>query len=511
LPSFAIPTKLLKVHILDNTPLTNSFPYLLIYTMKVSTLALIFSSLIACAKADGTTTTSSKRVARTYSTIQPSASDVAAAAQNAATLQWTSDVKGKSFDRFVVIWLENTDFDQAAEEPNMAWVASQGITLTNYWALTHPSEPNYMASVGGDYFSLNDDRMISLPKNVSTIVDLLDDKGISFASYQEDLPYTGYQGFNYSNQQTFAKDYVRKHDPLMLYDSYTSNSTRLSLVKNFTEFERDLKDEKLPQYMIITPNMTNDAHDTNMKVAGKWTRDFMTPLLENEYFINNTLVLITFDENETKGEQNTVYSILLGGAISDELKGTTDETFYDHYSQIASVEVNWDLYNLGRNDVTANIWKSLADAENITNNDVDTRYMVNNATYVGYLLDDEIALPAPNVSATNIAGKGILPAISSVWADEYNKQVSESYFTSTTTLNSVVPTLTNGASLFESNASTKLGSASTASSAKPVASASASASESASSAKPSSANAAAGIAPATGIAGLAAMAMALLI
>jgi acid phosphatase len=491
--------------------------------MKLSTLALIVSSLIASAKADGTPTSSSL-VERTYSTIEPSATEIAAAAANATTLQWTTDVKGKAFDRFVVIWLENTDFDQAAEQPDMAWVASQGITLTNYWAVTHPSEPNYMSSVGGDYFSLNDDRMISLPKNVSTIADLLDDKGISFGSYQEHLPYTGFQGFNYSNQETFANDYVRKHNPLMLYDSYTSNATRLSVMKNFTEFERDLKDEKLPQYMIITPNMTNDAHDSNIKVAGKWTRDFMTPLLKNDYFMNNTLVLITFDENETYGEQNTVFSILLGGVVSDELKGTTDETFYDHYSQIASAEVNWDLYNLGRNDVTANIWKSLADAADITNNDVDTRYMVNNDTYIGYLLDDEIALPAPNVSATNIAGKGILPAISSVWADEYNKQVSESYFTSTTTLNTDVPTFTNGASLFESAASKPTDSAS-ASASKPAASASkatdsasasasesasASASESASSAKPSSTNAAAGIAPATGIAGLAAMAMALL-
>jgi acid phosphatase len=494
--------------------------------MKLSTLTVIVSSLIACAKGDDTPTSSSTLVGRTYSTIDPSATEIAAAAANATTLQWTTDVKGKAFDRFVVIWLENTDFDQAAEQPDMAWVASQGITLTNYWAVTHPSEPNYMASVSGDYFALYDDIMVSLPKNVSTIADLFDDKGISFASYQEHLPYTGFQGFNYSNQETFANDYVRKHNPFMLYDSYSSNSTRLSVMKNFTEFERDLKDEKLPQYMIITPNMTNNAHDTNMKVAGKWTRDFMTPLLKNEYFMNNTLVLITFDESETYGEQNTVLSILLGGVIPDELKGTTDETFYDHYTQIASVEVNWDLYNLGRNDVTANIWKSLADAADITNNDVDIRYMLNNDTYIGYLNDDEIALPAPNVSATNIAGKGILPAISSVWAHEYNKQVSESYFTSTTTLNTDVPTFTNGASLFESDASTKFDSAS-ASASKPAASeskattttvsasgsasASASASGSSASAKPSSTNAAAGIAPATGIAGLAAMAMALLI
>lgn len=45
--------------------------------------------------------------------------------------------------------LENTDYDKAAGDPNMAWLASQGITLSNYYGVTHPSEPNYVASVGG--------------------------------------------------------------------------------------------------------------------------------------------------------------------------------------------------------------------------------------------------------------------------------------------------------------------------------------------------------------------------
>lgn len=479
--------------------------------MKFSTIAFIAASLLRTADAKDTSS-SDGPVPRTYSTYEPSASQIAKDAQNATTLEWTSNVKGKYFDRFVVIWLENTDYQQAAEQPDMAWLASQGITLSNYWAVTHPSEPNYIASVGGDYFSLDNDRFISLPKNISTVADLLDDKGVSFASYQQHLPYSGYMGFNYSNQETFANDYMRKHNPLMSYDSFTSNATRLSTMKNFTLFEEDLANKQLPQYCIITPNMTNDAHDSNIKVAGNWARNFMTPLLSNEYFMNNTLVLITFDENETYGEQNTVFSILLGGVIPDNLKGTEDSTFYNHYSQIASAEVNWDLYNLGRNDVSANVWSSLADAAGVTNQDVDTRYMVNNETYVGYLLDDQIAVPAPNVSATNIAGKGVLPSISSAWASEYEAQVSASYFTSTTTLTTFAGTLTNGASLIadvSGSASGTLTTSTTGSKSESESkSASAASSASASSSASSSKNGAPIVAPA-GFSGFAAIAFAL--
>lgn len=39
---------------------------------------------------------------------------VAAARATALTLSPTSNVQGKTFDRFVQIWLENTDFDMAA-------------------------------------------------------------------------------------------------------------------------------------------------------------------------------------------------------------------------------------------------------------------------------------------------------------------------------------------------------------------------------------------------------------
>jgi len=45
--------------------------------------------------------------------------------------------------------------------------------------------------------------------------------------------------------------------------------------------------------MFITPNMTNDGHDTSITVAGAWARSFLEPLLSNENFLSNTLVLLS--------------------------------------------------------------------------------------------------------------------------------------------------------------------------------------------------------------------------
>ena len=108
---------------------------------------------------------------------------------------------------------------------------------------------NYIAAVGGDYFGMENDDFNRVTGNVSTVVDLLDTKGISWGEYQEDMPYAGYEGFNFTNlQNTSHNDYVRKHNPLIIFDSVASNATRRSLIKNFTSFGSDLAAKTLPQW-----------------------------------------------------------------------------------------------------------------------------------------------------------------------------------------------------------------------------------------------------------------------
>jgi acid phosphatase len=310
------------------------------------------------------------------------------------------------------------DYSAAAGDANEKYLASQGITLTNYFATTHPSEPNYCAVVAGENFGMENDDFHAIPSNVSTVVDLLDTKGISWAEYQEDMPYPGFQGFNYSNQVTFANDYVRKHDPLILFDSVTQNATRLDLIKNFTSFNDDLQKQQLPQWAFLTPNMTDDGHDTNITFAAKWERSWITPLLNNSYFMENTLILLTFDENESKTKPNKVFAILLGGAIPDSLKGTTDDTFYNHYSTISSVSVNWGLPSLGRWDCNANVFKIVANKAGYVNYDVDTTHLFFNESYPGPLSDTEYIpiWPAPDTSAKCAAGKGVLQAVVGTWS-----------------------------------------------------------------------------------------------
>lgn len=347
---------------------------------------------------------------------------VAAAAATAKTSSPTSNVGGKAFDRFVTIWLENTDYDKAAGDPNLAWLATKGITLSNKFAVTHPSEPNYCAAIGGDYFGMDNDNFNEVPSNISSIVDLLEAKGISWGHYQEDMPYSGFEGFSWVNQQTGANDYVRKHNPAILYDSVTSSTQRLSQIKNLTMFFSDLKADKLPQWMFITPNMTSDGHDTTVTQAGTWTRNFLEPLLNDKNFMKNTLVLVTFDENHTYTNQNKILGILLGDAVPSQYVGTTDDSYYNHYSEIATVEANWGLDTLGRFDVGANVYKMVAEKTNDLvrawdgNNTFSSMFF--NTSYAGLFNSKVTAVPIPRPNLNAVSprnGRKVSSVVKKYW------------------------------------------------------------------------------------------------
>lgn len=293
-------------------------------------------------------------------------------------------------------------------------MAKEGILLTNYFALTHPSEPNYAASAAGDAFGMDNDDFKQLPANISTIADMFDTKKIAWGEYQEDLPYAGYQGYRYPESGSNA--YVRKHNPLILFDSVTNDAVRPRQIKNFTTFEEDLKHERIPQYMFITPNMTNDAHDTNVTFAGEFLESFVPPLLKNEYFSKDALILVTFDESGNYSVPNRVYSFLVGGAVPEHLKGTTDDTFYTHYSIIASLSANWGLPSLGRWDCGANLLKLVAEKTGYVNWNVDYDNLYINETNPGPMSDGDYSTyeplwPNPATSGKCSAGHGILDVV----------------------------------------------------------------------------------------------------
>lgn len=282
---------------------------------------------------------------------------VAAAAATAKTESPTSHVKGKAFSRIMQIYLETTAYNNTIAEPNCRPLIESGLLLTNMYGVAAPSQPNYVAPASGDYFGTNSDSFLLVDRNVSTIVDLLEDRGVSWGDYNEGLPYSGFEGFRYENLA--EGNYERKHNLLVRFNSVSEDADRLAKVKNLTLFNEDLAANRLPQWIFVTPNLYNNGHDTNISVSCNWTNTFVQPLLKNSNFNDgNTLIYITWQANgQYPTERNHVAGIMLGSALPKHLVNKTDDSYYNHYSELSSVEANWGLHTLGRWDVGANVWR----------------------------------------------------------------------------------------------------------------------------------------------------------
>lgn len=250
----------------------------------------------------------------------------------------TSDTTTSHFKNFFLIILENTNYASAIADPNLAAFAKKGKLFTNWQAVSHPSQPNYIAMTSGSTgLYVSDLTMDSSAKN---IVDLLENKHLSWKSYQENWPGNCYTG-------TQNGTYYRKHNPFASYTDITTNATRCAKIVDASQLQKDIKSNKLPTFAWYTPNINDDGHDTNVSFAGQWLSGFLksTSLLSHY-----DVVLVTFDESETYLPPNSVYTAIAGRAVK---AGKNDSTALTHYSVLATLEKNFALGNLGQNDATA--------------------------------------------------------------------------------------------------------------------------------------------------------------
>ena len=80
---------------------------------------------------------------------------------SASSVQGVSQHRGiPRYNHIVEIMMENTSFSTIIGNsfaPNINALASKYGLATDYFGVTHPSEPNYVANVGGSFFGIQDD------------------------------------------------------------------------------------------------------------------------------------------------------------------------------------------------------------------------------------------------------------------------------------------------------------------------------------------------------------------
>ncbi|HEX6507979.1 MAG TPA: alkaline phosphatase family protein, partial [Chloroflexota bacterium] len=137
-----------------------------------------------------------------------------------------------AFSHMYVIMEENTNYEDVigntADAPYINQLAQKYGFAANYYGVTHPSEPNYVAATAGDFFGLHADD-VSKRFSVTNIVDQLESKGLTWATYQQGLPSVGSTVDQFP--ATGSGLYSKKHNPFVLFSDVLSSPTRMQNIK----------------------------------------------------------------------------------------------------------------------------------------------------------------------------------------------------------------------------------------------------------------------------------------
>ncbi|UJR07861.1 hypothetical protein I4U23_012144 [Adineta vaga] len=266
--------------------------------------------------------------------------------------------------------MENRGYDQTLSSPAWKSIIQSSAWLTGMYAITHPSQPNYVSMIAGSTLNCKDNNYFST--NETTIIDLFNRAGVSWKSYQENytsFPVTTSPNCNDAMELSNGL-YVRRHNPFMFSAAVRNSTTECEKIVNADQLAIDLATQQLPQFSFYTPNIRNDAHDTDLTYGGNYLKNWLNMHLNDSNFTRGTLLIVTFDEDESNAGQTNHIPALLWGP--DYLySGISISGTFNHYSLTKLLEENWDLGNLGRKDVTASslmdIWRSDVDSNYTTN------------------------------------------------------------------------------------------------------------------------------------------------
>ena len=253
-----------------------------------------------------------------------------------------------NFQYIVIIMFENKEFGSVIGNPQMPTynrLASEHTLLTQYYAIRHPSLPNYIALMGGDTFGIDvncEDCFIDAP----SLPDLIESASRTWKTYQEDMP-----GPCFLGSTTL---YAQKHNPFVYFDPIRLNPERCRRsVVPLTALQTDIEANSLPNFMFIKPNLCNDSHDCPLNIADAWLTNLLGTLVPALDATGHTyFVAMLFEEGQ--GSHTCCGLPEPGGGrvpvvlYSPQAKnGFEDPTPYTHYSLLKTISEAWGLEYLG--------------------------------------------------------------------------------------------------------------------------------------------------------------------
>ena len=248
-----------------------------------------------------------------------------------------------SFDHIFTIMMENHSYNEIignSQAPYINGLASHYGLATNYFAVAHPSLPNYLAATGASTFGVTSDCTTCFQTQPNIAVDRVEPSGRSWKAYMESMPSPCFLGD--------SGEYAQKHDPFIYYNDIRLNSTECNKVVPYPQLSTDLASTATtPNYAWITPNLIDDMHDGTVAQGDTWLSQNVPTILNSPAFTQqNSLLMITWDEDDSS-MSNQVPMLMIASSVG---AGIRSAVRYNHYSYMKTIESAWGLSSLTSND-----------------------------------------------------------------------------------------------------------------------------------------------------------------
>jgi hypothetical protein len=233
-------------------------------------------------------------------------------------------------DHVVLVIFENKAYAQIAgsrSAPYLNALIGRAAVFTDAHAVTHPSQPNYLALFSGSTHGVPDDRCPVRLTGQPNLARQLLDSGRNFVGYSEDLPAAGYTGCSRGR-------YAAKHNPWADFDNVPASANQ-----PFTAFPTDYA--RLPTVSIVVPNICDDMHDCGVATGDAWARTHLDDYLRWAD-THNSLLVVTFDEDDN-GADNHILTLAAGPMV----RAAAYPEPVNHYRLLRTIEACYGLAPLG--------------------------------------------------------------------------------------------------------------------------------------------------------------------
>ena len=230
----------------------------------------------------------------------------------------------------VLVVMENHSYGQIignSAAPFINQLARDGALFTRSFAVTHPSEPNYLALFSGSTQGVGDDscphtwHAPNLAANLAAV-------GKSFTGYAEGLPSVGSPACD-------SGDYARRHVPWVDFANVPASQSR-----PFSDFPAQ-DPASLPTVSWVIPNVCHDMHDCSVATGDAWLRQHLGGYL-GWARTHQSMLIVTFDEDDGNGD-NHIATLFAGQFV----KPGRHDTRITHYNVLATIEATYGLHRDG--------------------------------------------------------------------------------------------------------------------------------------------------------------------